>query len=378
MVTAIRWIWCETLTESITADERIVIGMSGGVDSSVAAWLLAEQKNVRLDAVFMQNWEEDDDDQCTAIEDFRDAAGVCSQLGIPLSSVNFSADYWQRVFANFLEEYNAGRTPNPDILCNKEIKFKAFLDHAQKNGADAIATGHYVRTSLDEHGRVRLLRGADDSKDQSYFLHTLDQQQLTRARFPVGELLKSDLRSIARDLKLQVHDKKDSTGICFIGERRFSNFLSDYVATKRGPILTTEGEQLGTHNGIAFYTIGQRQGLGIGGSASHTPQPWYVVDKRAASNELIVAQGHDHPALHKRTLTASRVHWIREVPDKDIHCTAKIRYRQKDTECKVHLGDEQNVVVEFNQTVRAITPGQSVVFYSGEECLGGGIIEHAA
>lgn len=351
--------------------------MSGGVDSSVAAWLLTQQSDVQLEALFMQNWEEDEDDYCTAIEDFRDASGVCTQLGIPLSSVNFSAEYWERVFADFLDEYNAGRTPNPDVLCNKEIKFKAFLDHAQKNGANAIATGHYVRSAVADDGQVQLLRGADTSKDQSYFLHTLDQQQLRHARFPVGSLLKSDLRSIAQDLKLQVHDKKDSTGICFIGERRFSDFLADYVATKKGPIITTEGEQIGTHNGIAFYTIGQRQGLGIGGSAMHKPQPWYVVDKRCASNELIVAQGHDHPALHKQTLFASRVHWIRTVPAADFQCTAKIRYRQQDTECTVRLHDKQAVTVEFKNTVRAITPGQSVVFYDGEECLGGGIIEHA-
>lgn len=358
--------------------EQIVVGMSGGVDSSVAAWLLQQDPEVRLQAVFMQNWEEDDDDYCTAVEDFRDASGVCAQLGIPLSSVNFSAQYWERVFADFLEEYNAGRTPNPDILCNKEIKFRAFLDHAKKAGADKIATGHYVRTSRDSNNKVKLLRGADPSKDQSYFLHTLDQEQLARARFPVGDLLKSDLRSIALDLNLQVHSKKDSTGICFIGERRFADFLKDYVAAKPGPMITTDGQIIGEHNGIAFYTIGQRQGLGIGGLSTFKPEPWYVVEKRCDTNTLIVAQGHDHPSLHKQSLYATKVHWIRECQQTDFQCTAKTRYRQQDQLCRVIPESKTTAVVEFAQTVRAITPGQSVVFYDGEECLGGGIIEHAS
>ena len=357
--------------------QKVVIGMSGGVDSSVAAHLLQQDSAVDLSAVFMQNWEEDEDDYCTAVEDFRDASGVCTQLGIPLASVNFSAEYWQRVFADFLDEYNAGRTPNPDILCNKEIKFRAFLDYALQAGADSIATGHYVRTSQDSEGKVKLLRGADASKDQSYFLHTLDQQQLARARFPVGELLKSDLRAIAMDLNLQVHDKKDSTGICFIGERRFSEFLKDYVAAKPGPMITTDGETIGQHTGIAFYTIGQRQGLGIGGLTAYRPEPWYVVEKRCNTNTLVVAQGHDHPTLHKQSLYASKVHWIREQPDKEFHCTAKTRYRQQDQHCKVVPESPTTATVNFSQTVRAITPGQSVVFYDGEECLGGGIIEYA-
>jgi len=357
--------------------EKVVIGMSGGVDSSVAAYLLQQDNSVDLSAVFMQNWEEDEDDYCTAVEDFRDASGVCTQLGIPLSSVNFSADYWKRVFANFLDEYNAGRTPNPDILCNKEIKFRAFLDHAIKTGGDKIATGHYVRTSRDADGMFRLLRGADTSKDQSYFLHTLDQQQLASARFPVGDLLKSELRSIAMDLNLQVHDKKDSTGICFIGERRFSDFLKDYVASKPGPMITTDGQIIGEHRGIAFYTIGQRQGLGIGGLTAFKAEPWYVVEKHSNTNTLVVTQGHDHPALHKRSLFASNVHWIRQQPNKDLHCSAKTRYRETDNNCKVIPESPTTVTVSFAQTVRAITPGQSVVFYDGEECLGGGIIEYA-
>ncbi len=352
--------------------------MSGGVDSSVAAYLLNQEKTVTLDAVFMQNWEEDDNDICTAIEDFRDAAGVCTQLGISLSSVNFSAEYWEKVFAGFLEEYSAGRTPNPDILCNKEIKFKAFLDYAQNHGADKIATGHYVRCDQDDEGRFRLLRGVDDNKDQSYFLHTLDQHQLSRSVFPVGSLLKSDLRSIAQELDLQVHNKKDSTGICFIGERRFQDFLSEYVAAKSGPIQTEQGDIIGTHQGIAFYTIGQRKGLGIGGSAQYSAEPWYVIDKDVESNTLIVGQGHDNPRLHKNSLFASNVHWIREVPAKDFSCTAKVRYRQRDCDCTIRLVDIDKTIVEFTNSVRAITPGQSVVFYHDEECLGGGIIEYAS
>lgn len=351
--------------------------MSGGVDSSVAAYLLMQEKHTQLDAVFMQNWEEDEGDHCTAIEDFRDAAGVCSQLGIPLSSVNFSAEYWQSVFAGFLDEYNAGRTPNPDILCNKEIKFKAFLDYAKNQGANKIATGHYVRCDQDAEGRYRLLRGADENKDQSYFLHTLDQHQLSHACFPVGDLLKSDLRAIAQDLNLQVHNKKDSTGICFIGERQFQKFLSEYVAAKPGVIQTEDGDTIGHHQGIAFYTIGQRKGLGIGGSAQHSAEPWYVIEKQVDANILVVGQGHDNPKLHKNSLFASEVHWIRETPRQDFKCTAKVRYRQHDCDCTILFMDNNQVVVEFTNSVRAITPGQSVVFYDGEECLGGGIIEYA-
>jgi len=357
--------------------ESVVVGVSGGVDSAVAAFLLKQNTAYDVQAVFMQNWEDEDDDYCTAVEDFRDATGVCELLGIPLGSVNFSAEYWKNVFSGFLDEYNAGRTPNPDVLCNSEIKFKAFLHHAQSLGAEKIATGHYVQTDQSADGKSRLLRGADNNKDQSYFLHTLDQEQLAHSVFPVGDLNKTDLRDIAQKLDLQVHNKKDSTGICFIGERKFRDFLAEYVAARPGNIITTEGNILGKHEGIAFYTIGQRQGLGIGGSADYSNDPWYVSDKEVSRNELTVVQGHDHPALHKNALRAVKLHWIRETPSDKYNCTAKTRYRQQDKECTIHFESDSEAVVQFKSSVRAITPGQSVVFYNGNECLGGGIIKEA-
>jgi len=357
------------------AHQSIAVGISGGVDSAVAAHLLLrEGHDVR--GIFMQNWQEEDDDYCTAVEDFRDASGVCDQLGIALSAVNFSDQYWNRVFAHFLDEYNAGRTPNPDILCNSEIKFRAFLDHALSNGAEKIATGHYAR--VRQHGdQYQLLRGVDESKDQSYFLHLLNQQQLSHAVFPVGELLKSDLRELAKSLNLQIHNKKDSTGICFIGERRFSEFLRQYVAGDSGKIVTLDGSVIGQHHGLAFYTIGQRQGLGIGGAAGFGDAPWYVARKEVETNQLVVVQGHDHPALHSRRLAATSVHWIGQAPTTDFRCTARIRYRQRDAACHVHLTGAQTLITEFDEPVRAVTPGQSVVFYQDEICLGGGIIETA-
>jgi tRNA-specific 2-thiouridylase len=353
---------------------KIIVGMSGGVDSSVAALLLIEQ-GYEVEGLFMKNWEEDDDaDYCAAAEDLADAQAVCDRLGIPLHGVNFASEYWDRVFQHFLDEYSAGRTPNPDILCNKEIKFHAFLDHARTLGADRIATGHYVRTRVVD-GRTLLLRGIDDNKDQSYFLHALSAHQLNHAMFPVGELPKQEVRAIARKHDLATHDKKDSTGICFIGERRFDTFLQRYLPAKPGSIESDTGEVLGRHNGLMYYTLGQRKGLGIGGLQNADETPWYVVDKDLENNVLIVAQGQDHPRLYHDTLETGHIHWINGAESAVRRCTAKIRYRQPDQGCTIESPSPDRHVVHFEQAQRAITPGQSIVFYDGEVCLGGGIIE---
>ena len=354
---------------------RVIVGMSGGVDSSVAALVLLQQ-GYRVEGLFMQNWEEDDEDQCTAIEDYRDASGVCQLLGIKLHTVNFSAEYWDRVFSHFLQEYQAGRTPNPDITCNKEIKFNAFLDHAKKLGADYIATGHYARSA--QIGRtIQLLRGLDANKDQTYFLYTLGQAQLQRTLFPIGDLQKKNLRALARKSGFQNHAKKDSTGICFIGERKFSDFLASFLPAQSGDIVSDTDQVIGTHNGLMFHTIGQRQGLGIGGRKGSGGEPWYVVDKRLDKNQLIVAQGHDHPLLLKSRLQAMQLHWCSGAPPGlSFACTTKVRYRQKDQACRVELSSDQATAeVRFEQPVRAITPGQSIVFYRGDTCLGGGVID---
>jgi tRNA-specific 2-thiouridylase len=354
---------------------RVVVGLSGGVDSSVAALLLVEQ-GYEVHGVFMKNWEESfEAGYCAAAEDLDDAQAVCDTLGIPLHTVNFSAEYRERVFRYFLEEYRQGRTPNPDVLCNTEIKFRAFLDHARRLGASAIATGHYVRRSA-EGGRQRLLKGCDPGKDQSYFLYGLNQQQLASAWFPVGDWLKSAVRERAAAAGLVTHAKKDSTGICFIGERRFREFLNRYLPAQPGPIHTVEGEPIGEHAGLMFHTIGQRQGLGIGGQRGGSGEPWYVVGKDLEHNILIVAQGHHHPALFHRRLRAAQLHWIAgEAPTTPLTCMAKIRYRQPDQLCRVEALAEDPVEVCFAEPQRAITPGQSVVFYQNDECLGGGVIE---
>ena len=342
-----------------------MVGMSGGVDSSVAALLLLEQ-GYRVEGLFMKNWEEDDDaDYCAAAGDLADARSVCDQLGIRLHSVNFASEYWDRVFQHFLDEYRAGRTPNPDILCNREIKFHAFLDHARTLGADRIATGHYARTAVAD-GHPQLLRGIDNDKDQSYFLHALNEHQVAHALFPVGELPKSDVREIARKHRLITHDKKDSPGICFIGERRFDTFLQRYLPAKPGLIQSDSGATLGRHNGLMYYTMGQRKGLGIGGLQNADETPWYVVGKDLDSNILIVAQGQDHPR---------HIHWINGGDSAVSSCTAKIRYRQADQACTIESTSTDRHVIHFEQPQRAITPGQSIVFYQGEVCLGGGIIE---
>ncbi len=353
---------------------HVIVGMSGGVDSSVAALLLLQQ-GYRVAGLFMQNWEEEDDDQCTAIQDYRDAAGVCQRLGIQLHTVNFSGDYWDRVFSHFLQEYQAGRTPNPDVMCNKEIKFNAFLEYAKTLGADYIATGHYAQCKQTRDG-IQLLRGLDANKDQTYFLYTLGQSQLKHTLFPIGELSKSHVRVLAQEAKFHNHRKKDSTGICFIGERKFTTFLANYLPAQPGSIISDTGEVLGEHQGLMFHTLGQRQGLGIGGRRKSGGEPWYVIDKCLDSNHLIVAQGHNHPRLFKTGLKASQLHWCNAVPNTVFTCTAKVRYRQEDQACTVSLNaDHTSVDVSFEQSVRAITPGQSIVFYQREVCLGGGIIE---
>jgi len=353
---------------------KLIVGMSGGVDSSVTA-LLLRQQGFEVEGLFMKNWEEDDDaGYCAAAADLADAQAVCDRLGIVLHSVNFASEYWDRVFEHFLREYSAGRTPNPDILCNREIKFRAFLDYALTLGADRIATGHYARTR-QAHGGVQLLRGCDGNKDQSYFLHTLSQRQLGHALFPLGELPKQRVREIAREHGLVTHDKKDSTGICFIGERRFETFLQRYLPAKPGMIESVDGATLGRHNGLMYYTCGQRKGLGIGGRHDADEVPWYVTGKDLERNVLIVAQGHDHPALLHDTLETGRIHWIEAASSPPQDCTAKIRYRQPDQACRIVSLTETSAVVRFDTPQRAITPGQSIVFYRDELCLGGGVIE---
>ena len=358
----------------MSATPAIVVGMSGGVDSSVAALLL---KNAGADiaGLFMQNWEEDERvGGCHAERERADALRVCAQLSIAFHARNFAAEYWDRVFAHFLDEYRAGRTPNPDVLCNREIKFKTFLEHARTLGADKIATGHYARTDCVD-GRHRLLRGVDTNKDQSYFLYTLGQEQLAATLFPVGELPKPHVRQLAREAGLPTHDKKDSTGICFIGERDFREFLGQYIPAQRGEIRTPEGERIGEHDGVMYYTLGQRAGLGIGGRRDTGGEPWYVVGKNVESNVLFAAQGNETQWLHSIRLRASDPSWTASAaPAAEFACTAKSRYRQADQNCRVRI-ERNECLVEFGAPQRAVTPGQSVVFYHGEECLGGAIIE---
>ena len=354
--------------------KRVVVGMSGGVDSSVTALLLKEQ-GYDVIGLFMKNWEDDDDDEyCSSREDLIDAVSVADVIGIPIEAVNFAGEYKDRVFSYFLREYEAGRTPNPDILCNSEIKFKAFLDHAMRLGADTIAMGHYAQVR-EVDGLFQLLKAADGSKDQSYFLHRLNQAQLSRAMFPLGNLLKSEVREIARRHNLPNHAKRDSTGICFIGERPFREFLNRYLPTQPGPMVTPDGKTMGQHQGLAFYTLGQRQGLGIGGGKDGTGEPWFVAGKDLPGNRLIVVQGHDHPALLNNNLEALDMHWIcGQAPDIAPAYAAKTRYRQQDAACRISALEDRHASFRFDEAQWAITPGQSVVVYDGEVCLGGGII----
>ncbi|MCW6660458.1 tRNA 2-thiouridine(34) synthase MnmA [Aerococcaceae bacterium NML191292] len=357
---------------------RVVVGMSGGVDSSVAAYLL-KQQGYDVIGLFMKNWDDTDEHgHCTATQDYEDVAQVAEQIGIPYYSVNFEKEYWERVFEYFLEEYRNGRTPNPDVMCNKEVKFKAFLDYAMQLGADYVAMGHYAQVHRDEQGVVHLLRGADSNKDQTYFLSQLSQAQLQKSLFPLGHLQKKEVRAIAEEAGLATAKKKDSTGVCFIGERNFNEFLANYLPNKPGKMLTLDGEVKGEHAGLMYYTIGQRQGLGIGGGGA-TNEPWFVIGKDLQTQTLYVGQGFHHPNLYSEYLEASQIHFTtEEEKPQTFKCTAKFRYRQQDIGVMVELDDTHTrAKVIFDEPVRAITPGQAVVFYNGEECLGGGIIDAA-
>lgn len=351
---------------------HVIVGLSGGVDSAVAALFLKE-KGYKVEGVFMRNWQVDDP-HCQAEQDLTDARSICDKLQIPFRTVNFAQEYWDKVFQYFLDEYSAGRTPNPDILCNKEIKFKAFLDYALDLGADYIATGHYARCEKNSNN-YELLKAKDANKDQTYFLYTLNQQQLSHSLFPIGELEKPEVRKIAKENGFINHNKKDSTGICFIGERKFKEFLNEYLLAQPGNIEALDGKVIGKHQGLMFYTIGQRKGLGIGGTKNAEEEAWYVIDKDIKRQVLIVGQGHDHPQLFKKTLTCKQLHWVAGTsPETNFSCYAKTRYRQQEQECFVKQISNDQYEVEFTQPSWAVTPGQSIVFYQDEVCLGGGII----
>jgi tRNA-uridine 2-sulfurtransferase len=363
---------------ALPVSPRIIVGMSGGVDSSVAALLLRDQAVVdpsrSAAGLFMRNWADDGSGDCRAEDDRRDAVAVCGRLGLPIHFRDFSSEYWSGVFKHFLAEYAAGRTPNPDVLCNREIKFKHFLDAARELGAEFIATGHYAR--VREHvGEWQLLRAADRSKDQSYFLHQLGQTQLRATLFPLGDLIKTDVRRVAAEAGLPTATKKDSTGICFIGERDFREFLSQYLPAKKGPMVTPDGRQVGEHPGVFYFTLGQREGLQIGGVRGFAAAPWFVVGKRVRDNTLIVDQGTDSPYLMSSRLRTEHAHWISGTPPAArFTCTAQTRYRQHDEACEVEVRPDGTLAVAFASPQRAVTPGQSLVLYNGEVCLGGAVI----
>ncbi|NRD73785.1 tRNA 2-thiouridine(34) synthase MnmA [Shewanella sp. VB17] len=364
------------IDSTATQNKKVIVGMSGGVDSSVSAYLLLKQ-GYQVEGLFMKNWEEDDTNEyCAAADDLKDAQAVCDKLNITLHTVNFASEYWDNVFEYFLAEYKAGRTPNPDIICNKEIKFKAFLEFADDIlEADYIAMGHYVRRS-DDSGQSQMLRGVDGNKDQSYFLYTLSHEQISRSLFPVGELEKSEVRALAKEMGLITHDKKDSTGICFIGERKFTDFLSTFLPAQPGKIETAEGEVIGTHQGLMYHTLGQRKGLGIGGMKNSNDNPWYVVDKEMDRNVLVVGQGGTHPRLMSMGFYADQLHWVdKKGPSDKTTLTVKTRYRQRDVACTLFYEDKDKIKVLFDDPLAAVTPGQSAVFYDGQLCLGGGIID---
>ena len=351
-----------------------MVGVSGGVDSAVAA-LLLQQRGLRLAGLFMQNWDDDGSGDCRAEDDRRDAVAICGRLGIPFFMRNFAKEYWAGVFEHFLAEYRAGRTPNPDVLCNREIKFRTFLDEARTLGAERIATGHYARVA-ERGGRFRLLRALDAGKDQTYFLHALGQEALAATLFPIGELPKAQVRELAREAGFALHAKKDSTGICFIGERDFRDFLGQYIPARPGAIRAVDGETLGQHDGVFYYTLGQREGLNLGGVRGRPQAPWFVVGKDVETNVLYVDQGHDSPYLQSTSLRASQPSFTAgDAPAARFRCAAKTRYRQADEACEVSVRDDATLEVRFERPQRAVTPGQSVVFYDGEECLGGAVID---